>query len=159
MRCDEVLYAFGEVDITFFAVCDMFPEFGEDGVAPCFVDCSNWGDGFGCEFEDDDFSSEFEASVHFGECFVYICCISDSPCAGDGVEALCGELGFFHVVLEEGCLMEKIFFCGELFSYIQHVGAEVCYCCVFSSALEEFDCDICGTSCCVPEGFVGEGVE
>ena len=62
-------------DITFFAVCDMFPEFGEDGVAPCFVDCSDWGDGFGCEFEDDDFSSEFEASVHFGEFCCQIRCV------------------------------------------------------------------------------------
>ena len=50
--------------------------------------------------------------------------------------------------------MEQIFFGGLLFSYIEHVFAEVCYCCVFASFLEESYGDICGTSCGVPEGFV-----
>ena len=51
-------------------------------IAPCFVDFLDLRDGFGSEFQDDDFSSESEASVHFCECFVDICCISESPCAG-----------------------------------------------------------------------------
>ena len=85
--------------------------------------------------------------------------VAESPfCAGYGVrrKVLCFELGVFHVVFEEGCFMEEIFFCGFLFSYFQHVVADVCYCCVFASFLEEFEGDICGTSCGVPEGFVGE---
>ena len=87
-----------------------------------------------------------------------VCCISESPCAGYGVEVLRGELGVFHVVFQEGCFMEEIFFCGAMFSDSEHVFADVCYCCVFSSALEEMECYICCSSCCVPEYFVGEWV-